>query len=128
MKLTDSLLDYIADYTEKFCRQLSMEPPYLWFTTREVKDAPIEWTQGRRTSAYKYYGVAYPNADAVFLNIRVMKGRKIVKGVIAHELVHVRFPYLSHGEEFERKIKQILQGRKFPPYKGKEQRRKIICH
>ena len=120
MKLTNSVLRFIEQWTLQFSKQLTVEPPLLWFKTKEVLDAPIEHTRGRRTSAYKYLGVTYQSLGAVFLNIRRMKKRKQLKYVIAHELIHYRFPYLSHGDKFEQKVKQIVKGKQFPAYRGKE--------
>ncbi|HEC65995.1 MAG TPA: hypothetical protein ENI23_11940 [bacterium] len=128
MRLTDSLLKYMADLTERYCEQCSMETPFLWFTTREVKDAPASWTKGRRTSAYHYYGVTYHGANAVFINVRLHKTRKSIQNTVSHELVHLRFPYLSHGIEFDKKTNQIIKGKVFPPYKGKIERGETTCH
>jgi hypothetical protein len=33
---------------------------------------------------------------------------------IAHELAHARFPELPHGDEFNRRVRQILNGKRFP--------------
>jgi hypothetical protein len=34
---------------------------------------------------------------------------------IAHELAHARFPGLPpHGDKFDKRVKQILKGKRFP--------------
>jgi hypothetical protein len=38
----------------------------------------------------------------------------IFKRVLIHELVHYRFPKMPHGDRFEKRIMEILQGKVFP--------------
>ena len=86
-------------------------------TTREVLDLPRDVTQGRRTSAYKYLGVSYLQHHLVFINIKKIPDEKTLENTIVHELVHLRFPYLSHGKRFNRLVRKGLSGSGFRPYK-----------
>ena len=78
---------------------------------------PKEVTEGRRTTAYKYYGVAYLEHNSVFFNVKKMPDEKTLENTIVHELIHHRFPYLSHGKRFNKLVRQGLKGRKFSPYR-----------
>jgi hypothetical protein len=37
------------------------------------------------------------------------------RNTLVHEIVHYRFPKYRHGHRFERRIKEILQGRTLEP-------------
>ena len=88
----------------------------ILLATKEVLDAPKEMTEGRRTSAYKYYGVSYLQHNLVFINVRKIPDEKTLENTIVHELIHMRFPYLAHGKRFNKLVRQGLRGKTFSPY------------
>jgi len=46
---------------------------------------------------------------------RVPYGLREARNTLVHELVHYRFPYMSHGAKFEERIKDIIyRGKEFP--------------
>lgn len=108
-----SILEKVGIYSERF----SIAEPHVLLTTREVLDSPREMTAGRRTSAYKYYGVAYIRYNTIFINVRKIPNEKALENTIVHELVHLRFPYMSHGIRFDRLVRRGLRGAKFAPYR-----------
>ena len=59
MKLDPELRLQILEKAGIYSNRFSISEPVLLLTTKEVLDAPKEMTEGRRTSAYKYYGVSY---------------------------------------------------------------------
>jgi len=101
------------------CEQMGIvDIPRLVLTTKDVLNMPVEKTVGRRTSAYKFLGVCYRDAKTIFVNIRHkaikrLKGSKVgtAEETLIHELVHYRFTYLSHGKEFQKRIKDIKNGK-----------------
>ena len=52
----------ICVYSNRF----SILEPKVFLTSKEVLMAPKIVTEGRRTTAYKYYGVAYLEHNSVF--------------------------------------------------------------
>ena len=92
----------------------------MLLTTREVLEMPKEVTQGRRTSAYKYLGVSYLQHDLVFINMRKIPDETTLENTIVHELIHMRFPYLSHGKRFNKLVRQGLAGKTFAAYKKRK--------
>ena len=92
----------------------------MLLTTKEVLEMPKEITAGRRTTAYKYYGVSYMLHNLVFINVKKIPDEKALDNTIAHELVHLRFPYLAHGKRFNKYVRQVLKGKTFPPYKKRK--------
>lgn len=107
------ILEKIGIYSNRF----SIAEPRVLLTTKDVLDAPKEMTQGRRTSAYKYYGVAYLQYNLVFINVRKIPDEKTLENTIVHELIHMRFPYLAHGKRFNKLVRRGLSGKTFAPYK-----------
>ena len=117
MKPCDELRLRILETVGVFSARLSIAEPKVLLTTREVLDMPRSMTAGRRTSAYKYYGVAYLESAMVFINVRKIPDDAMLVDTIAHELVHLRFPYLSHGRRFDRTVADVIAGRRFAPYR-----------
>ena len=112
-ELTLQILEKVGVYSNRF----SIPEPQMLLTTKEVLDMPREMTEGRRTSAYKYYGVSYLQHNLVFINVRKIPDEKTLENTIVHELIHMRFPYLAHGKRFNKLVRQGLKGKSFLPYR-----------
>lgn len=112
LDLKFKILEKIGVYSNRF----GIPEPKVLLTTREVLGMPKEVTQGRRTSAYKYLGVSYLQHNLVFVNIKKIPDEKTLENTIVHELIHFRFPYLSHGKRFNKLVRQGLAGKIFKPY------------
>jgi len=123
VKLDSDLRFKILETTGIYSNRFGTEEPKVLLTTREVLEMPREVTEGRRTSAYKYLGVSYMQHNMIFLNVRKIPDEKTLQNTIVHELIHLRFPYLSHGKRFNKLVRQGLAGKTFAPYK---RRKKII--
>ena len=120
VKLDPDLRLKIYEKVGIYANRFSIPEPKVLLTTREVLDMPREMTEGARTSAYKYLGLSYNKQSLIFLNIRKISDEKDLENTIVHELVHQRFPYLSHGRRFTKLVRQGLRGRKFPPYQKRK--------
>jgi len=68
------------------------------------------------------YGAYFPHIHAVYLNVSSFGKRpsSADRGyigdlieTIAHEMAHARFPGLPHGDEFNKRVRQILNGKRF---------------
>jgi hypothetical protein len=117
VKLDPELRLQILEKSGIYSNRFSISEPVLLLTTKEVLDAPKEMTEGRRTSAYKYYGVSYLQHNLVFINVRKIPNEKTLENTIVHELIHMRFPYLAHGKRFNKLVRQGLRGKSFLPYR-----------
>jgi len=117
MKLDDDLRLSIYEKVGIYSGRFSIAEPKVLLTTKEVLEVPKEMTEGRRTSAYKYYGVSYLHSKLVFINVRKIPDEKTLENTIVHELIHVRFPYLAHGKRFNKLVRQGLKGKTFLPYR-----------
>ena len=116
MKLDPELKLKILEKVGIYSQRFSISEPAILIATKEVLDAPKEMTEGRRTSAYKYYGVSYLQHNLVFINVRKIPDEKILENTIVHELIHMRFPYLAHGKRFNKLVRQGLRCKTFSPY------------
>lgn len=123
MKLTPDLRLSVLESVGIYASRFSIPEPQVLMSTREVLETPREVTAGRRTTAYKYYGTAYLRHNTIFLNIRKIPDMKSLERTIVHELVHMRFPYLSHGRRFEGLVERGLAGGRFGPYRRASRRR-----
>ena len=117
MKLDPELRLQILEKIGIYSNRFSILEPKILLSTKEVLDAPKEMTEGRRTSAYKYYGVSYLQYNLVFINVRKIPDDKTLENTIVHELIHMRFPYLAHGKRFNKLVRQGLKGKTFLPYR-----------
>ena len=108
-ELTLQILEKVGVYSNRF----SIPEPKMLLTTKEVLDMPREMTEGRRTSAYKYYGVSYLQHNLVFINVRKIPDEKTLENTIVHELIHMRFPYLAHGKRFNKLVRRGLRENHF---------------
>ena len=120
MKLDPDIRLGIYEKVRIYAKRFSIPEPKVLLTTREVLDMPREMTEGARTSAYKYLGLSYNKQSLIFLNIRKISDEKDLENTIVHELVHQRFPYLSHGKRFSNLVRRGLRGKKFPPYQKRK--------
>ncbi len=111
-----SILEKIGVYSNRF----SIPEPNVVLTTKEVLELPKEMTDGRRTTAYKYYGVSYLQHNLIFINVRKIPDEKVLDNTIVHELIHMRFPYLSHGKRFNKLVRQGLRGKTFSEYRKRK--------
>jgi hypothetical protein len=117
VKLDPDLRLEILEKAGIYSNRFSITEPKILLTTKEVLEMPKEMTEGRRTSAYKYYGVSYLQHDLVFINVRKIPNEKTLENTLVHELIHLRFPYLAHGKRFNKLVRQGLRGKTFLPYR-----------
>ena len=117
MKLDDELRLIILEKVGIYSKRFSINEPHVFFTNKDVLTASKEITEGSRTTAYKYYGVSYLEKNAIFINAKKIPDEKTLENTIVHELIHQRFPYLSHGKRFNKLVRQGLRGKTFDPYR-----------
>ncbi len=120
MKLEPDLKLQILEKVGIYSNRFSIPEPKVLFTPKEVLEEPRELTEGRRTTAYKYYGISYMQSNLIFLNVKKIPDEKTLENTIVHELIHMRFPYLAHGKRFNKLVRQGIRGKLFPPYKKRK--------
>ena len=119
MKLTNAVKGYVEKkWLPIYCNQLKVNIPNMVYRHCDVMRLPKVITDGRRYSAIRYLGVCYIYNGIIFLNVKKHYSKVRLKRTLAHELIHLRFPHLSHGQEFEKKIDQLMKGVEFKKYRG----------
>lgn len=73
----------------------------------------------RLRSFRRYLGVAYPKANMIWVNPN-HETIEEARHTLAHEFIHFRFPYLSHGAKFEEHTKALLAGHQFDKYRPRK--------
>lgn len=116
MKLDADLKLEILEKVGIYANRFSIPEPKVLFKSKEVLEMPKELTLGRRTTAYKYYGVSFMKSNFIFINVKKIPDEKSLDDTIVHELIHMRFPYLSHGKRFNKLVRHALKGKTFLPY------------
>jgi hypothetical protein len=114
----------------KYCKQIGVihcEIPELVFYGEEYKSKSLEGTTfkeygqqpnriGSRYTTYR--GSCDPWSRLIFVNFRTRNRRdgtlRELREGLVHELVHYRFPYMSHGKTYEKRIRNILRGKQYP--------------
>lgn len=117
MKLTARRKEIVMELMEKYAESFSIKMPKVWMTRKEVLDAPLYITKGRRTATHRYFGVCFRKDNVIFINVKSHPNHARIKKTIVHEIVHMRFPYLRHGKKFDSYIEKGLNGESFKPYK-----------
>lgn len=120
MKLNADLRLSILEKVGIYSARLAIPEPRVLLSTKEVLEMPREITSGRRTTAYKYYGVSYLLHNLVFINVKKIPNEKALDDTVSHELVHLRFPYLGHGKRFNKLVRQVIRGKTFSPYQKRK--------
>jgi hypothetical protein len=114
----------------KYSRQMGIidcEIPELVFYGEEFKQKVNESTMVSKYGFPQYHrggkhtrfgGICDIYSRLIFVNLRKnsvsRKSIRDLRNTLVHELVHYRFMYMSHGRKFEKRIKEILQGKQFP--------------
>jgi hypothetical protein len=118
MKNTQHMRGLCQSEITKYCDQLGIQAydyPDLVFTPKEVLEMPKNLTKGFRSVLHRYYGICFYQAKTIFLHLGRIKNQNKLRKIIIHELVHYRFPHLSH-RKFEDRIKLIIRGKKYKKY------------
>ena len=115
MKLDDDLRLAILERVGIYSARLAISEPRVLLSTREVLALPKDLTRGRRSTAYKYYGVAYLKSNIIFINVRKIENEKALENTIAHELVHMRFSVSEPRPEIQQACTPGAAGQNFSP-------------
>ena len=104
----------------KYCDRLGIsELPLLIFTKEELKLAGYTPKQIQHT--YKHeLGLSWykgqldnVNQSVVYLNLENSDFLWQMIDILIHELIHIRFPDLEHGDEFQCTINEVIMGKRF---------------
>lgn len=121
MKLTPELKQWLEKETKRYCKQLSIKPPVLIFTKKELADIQYATPQMEKKikgKEFNYAGLTFDgwkgHPDKIFLNIRGHNTMGELIDTLVHELVHLKFDWHNsdHGK-FNKVITDIIIGKRF---------------
>ena len=102
-----------------FSKLCGLSPsPLVVFERQAARDIGLRHYK-RLRSFRRYLGVAYHKANMIWINPN-HETTDGVRHTLAHEFVHFRFPYLSHGDKFEGFTQQLLKGESLGVYKPRK--------
>jgi hypothetical protein len=91
----------------KYCAQVKIKPPFdLVFEKWTICDV----AQPNNEFGAHYWESAKGGSKAglLFINLQVMKNKKMLDEFVAHEVIHIKFPELKHGPQFNKKVKDLM--------------------
>lgn len=107
--------EILIERTKKYCQQLGVNaiPTLIWtkkeiktMSRREVGSRHGKWTLGFCPFRSNFIYIAYAKHGSL----------SELDKTLRHELIHFRFPKISHGKNFELQIKNLKNGQIWPPW------------
>ena len=105
----------LLERTEKYCQQLGVNaiPSIIW-TKKEIKTMPKREV-GSRHGKWTL-GFCPVRSNFIYINYSKHGSLTELDHTLRHELIHFRFPNLSHGKNFELYIKNLKNGMIWPKW------------
>lgn len=109
------VLALVPKFTQLCCLP---QRPLVVFERQAARDIGLRHYK-RLRSFRRYLGVAYLKANMIWLtpNFETVDA---ARHTLAHEFIHFRFPYLSHGAKFDALTKQLLNGESMGVYRPRK--------
>ena len=109
----------VQQLTPRYAQLCSLpQVPLVVFNRTQAKDILKPVYKRLRSFGNRHYGVAYTKANLIWLNPNM--DTEQAKSTLAHEFIHFRFPYLSHGRKFEEMIQRLQKGEHFKPLRKRK--------
>src|SRR4029078_7837057 len=124
MKHKAQKMQVLQERLPKFASQIGIincEIPTLFFDYAEfcksVNESSIRLgfkPRGGKTTRSRNWGYCSYLTRGIFISVNVRnRPLRDLEHTLIHELVHYRWHYMSHGANFEKRIKQVKQGKEF---------------
>jgi len=116
LKQLPVVVEWIDETVAKYNKQLGInKAPYVFFNLDNI---PKEALKNRAVRAYKKYAAVTcisgsKKPHLMIINLDYHKSIAELEDTIAHEMLHVRFPRLEHGEDFWKRLGMILMGKEY---------------
>jgi len=113
LKRTLQLLGFIDTERSRYCKQLGLSPEPLFIyddaDLMELCDSKKEMNLIKRTKlgmSWKYDNVFWINIDGSDFIWQLID-------TLVHELIHLRFPDMKHGDEYQQLVNMVIMGKRF---------------
>jgi len=112
--LTTRKQEILLERSKQYCKQLgiSPEPKFIW-TLKQVRELPKS-IRGQRVNK-NAWGYTFNRANLIYIATNKTKKLTHLDNTLRHDLIHYRFDGLPHGKNFERRIKDLKNGKTWPP-------------
>ena len=125
LKDTPRLREWIFTKVARYSAQIGIPEPYVIFNWKDMERGGFEPnTYDKRLISHKagnawiYKNQEKPNILSI--NIKHHDDKEELENTIAHELLHIRFPIMNHGEDFYTRLGMVLMGKKYGKVKPKK--------
>ena len=123
---TPILRQWVNKKVEKYTKQLGLRmEPIIVYSYEEMKaygykpDASDKRLMSRKAAnVWIYKNSKKPNFLGI--NLKEHDDKEELENSIAHEILHIRFPVMNHGEEFWTRLGMVLMGKKYGKVKKKQ--------
>ena len=120
MKPSLELKSFIDKSCHKYCNQLGLsEPPLIIYDVDELKQAGYNDKSRKQIQthdgAHSWVKGNIDNLDQDLVLMLVENTDFLwqITDFLVHELVHIRFPNLEHGDEFQSTVNDIVMGKRY---------------
>lgn len=112
MKLTPQLVQFIVKQNKKYCKQLGLESPLYLFTDLELSGMvdnhkEYQYIKKHTIGESWHHKDTKLDYDVIYINVDNSDFVWQLIDTVVHELVHLKFPKLKHGKQFQNKVNNI---------------------
>jgi len=121
---TPSLRQWVSRKVTKYSRQIGIPEPIVVYNYTEMKakgykpDASDKRLMSRK-AGNSWIHLRGNKPNFMHLNLKHHDGKECLENTIAHELLHIRFPVMEHGEDFWTRLGMVIMGKKYGKVKKK---------
>jgi len=113
LKLTPKLQSFLTNQFDYYRFAMNMKMPMILFTREELggmvnnrkEFEEIEQNSIGESWHHKDTGLDF---DVVYINVDMSDFLWQLVDIVVHELVHLKYPKLEHGDKFQQKINSII--------------------
>ena len=113
MKLTPKLESYLTKQFIFYCKKMGLELPMILLRDEELGGMVTNYKQfydlkkGVLGESWHHKSTGN-DFDVVYINVDVTDCVAQILDTVVHELVHLKYPKLRHGNKFQQKINTIM--------------------
>jgi predicted metal-dependent hydrolase len=124
MEDTPLLRQWIDRKVRKYSKQIGIPEPILVYNYKEMIEKGYKPdASDKRLMSTKvgntWIHMRSKKPTIMHINIKHHDDKEELENTIAHELLHIRFPIMNHGEDFWTRLGMVLMGKKYGKVKKK---------
>lgn len=119
MELDEHRRLWIMRKFNKYSKQIGLtrfQKPII-VLDKQIQEVPVHMTNWSGTKLKDVAkGATYGGVSQnlfTFINVSRHDSIEDLEDTIVHELVHIRFPKLEHGKQYQKRVDQILGGKEY---------------